>query len=100
MANRPLPHNSCPLPPLQHHLSPLLPYVQSYFQPYVGTYTITNRFDYAGVNLLISGSAFPPLYYGMYCQLEVAIVYLTLIILIAISCFTVCLFQWIHLPGH
>lgn len=49
---------------------------------------------------MISGSAFPPLYYGMYCQLEVALVYLIAILGVAIFCFTVCLFEWIHLPGH
>jgi adiponectin receptor len=64
------------------------------------TYTITNRFDYAGVNLLISGSAFPPLYYGLYCQLAVATLYLTLILITATFCFVVCLFEWIHRPGH
>lgn len=63
-------------------------------------YTITNRFDYAGINLLISGSAFPPVYYGMYCQIDVAIIYLTITILIATFCFITCLFEWIHKPGH
>lgn len=63
-------------------------------------YTITNRFDYAGVNLLISGSAFPPLYYGMYCQFEVAIIYLIITLCIASACFVICLFEWIHRAGH
>lgn len=56
------------------------------------TYLITNRFDYAGISILISGSAFPPLYYGMYCQLEVALVYLIAILAVATFCFVVCLF--------
>ena len=59
-------------------------------------YTITNRFDYAGINLLISGSVFPTFYYGMYCQLEVAFIYLGCTILLATLCFVVCLFEWIH----
>lgn len=63
-------------------------------------YTITNRFDYAGINILISGSTFPPLYYGMYCNLEVALFYLIAILFVALFCFSVCLFEWIHRPGH
>ena len=62
--------------------------------------SITNRFDYASINLLISGSAFPPFYYGMYCQLEVVTIYLALTLLIVIFCFVVCLCEWIHRPGH
>jgi len=50
--------------------------------------------------LLISGSAFPPLYYGMYCNFDVAIIYLTLILIVACCCFVICLFEWIHRPGH
>ena len=100
MADRGLPLFSCLLPALQHHLPPLLPHVQQYLLIDSEIYTITNRFDYAGVCILISGSAFPPLYYGLYCQLEVAIVYLTVTILIGIFCFTVCIFEWIHRPGH
>ncbi len=100
MADHGLPGDCSHLPPLQFHLPSLLPYVQQYLSLYPETYTITNRFDYAGINLLISGSAFPPIYYGMYCQLEVAIFYLTITLLIATVCFVVCLFQWIHKPGH
>lgn len=55
-------------------------------------YTITNRFDYAGINVLIAGSSFPPVYYGMYCNIDVAIIYLSFAILLAIICFIVCLF--------
>jgi len=66
----------------------------------IETYTLTNRFDYAGINLLISGSSFPPLYYSMYCQLAVATLYLSCSIIIATICFIICLFEWIHKPGH
>ena len=55
-------------------------------------YTISNRFDYAGINLLIAGSTFPPVYYGMYCNIEVALIYLSIAILMAIFSFIVCLF--------
>ena len=90
----------CFLSALQFYFPLILPNVQKYSLFNLGTYTITNRFDYAGISILISGSAFPPLYYGMYCQLSVAIFYLTVTILIAIFCFIVCLFEWIHQPGH
>jgi adiponectin receptor len=36
----------------------------------------------------------------MYCQLELAIFYLSVTILIAIVCFVACLTEWIHRPGH
>lgn len=91
---------SSPLPSLQHNLPPLLPHVHKYLSIDSGTYLITNRFDYAGVNLLISGSAFPQLYYGMYCNIEMAIIYLTCIVIVAVGCFVACLFEWIHRPGH
>ena len=89
-----------PLPSLQHHLPPLPSHVIKYPFLYPGTYLITNRFDYAGINLLISGSTFPQFYYGMYCNIEMAIIYLTCIVIVAIGCFIVCLFEWIHRPGH
>ena len=41
----------------------------------IESYAIFSRFDYAGISILIAGSTFPALYYGMYCYLEVAIVY-------------------------
>lgn len=43
---------------------------------------------------------FPPFYYGMYCQLDVAILYLTCTILFALLCFLICLFEWIHRPQN
>lgn len=67
------------------------------FYPMSGaSYKIFLRFDYAGINVLISGSTFPPLYYGMYCNLNLAIFYLGLISAIAVTLFTVSVFEWIH----
>jgi predicted membrane channel-forming protein YqfA (hemolysin III family) len=100
MAHHGLPHHRGHLPPQQHHVPPLLPHVQQYPSLHSEAYTITNRFDYAGVNILISGSTFPPFYYGMYCQFEVAIIYLVIAVLLGTVCFTVTLFEWIHRPGH
>ena len=100
MAHRPFLNHCCLLSSLQCHFPPLPSHVLKYFPIYQETYLITNRFDYAGISILISGSAFPPLYYGMYCQLEVAIVYLIAILMIAVFCFVVCLFEWIHRAGH
>jgi adiponectin receptor len=100
MANLRLSYKCRHLPSLEHPLPSVLSHVQQYFILKVETYTITNRFDYAGINLLIAGSAFPPLYYSMYCQIAVAIVYLSISFVIAVFCFIVCLFEWIHRPGH
>ena len=36
----------------------------------------------------------------MYCNIDAALVYLSLAILLAIICFIVCLFEWIHKPSH
>lgn len=52
--------------------------------------------DYAGINVLISGSAFPPIYYGMYCNMYLAMFYLIIIAAIASTLFVACLFEWIH----
>lgn len=52
--------------------------------------------DYAGINVLISGSAFPPIYYGMYCNMNLALFYLIIIAAIASTLFVTCLFDWIH----
>lgn len=54
------------------------------------------RLDYAGINILIAGSSFPPLYYGMYCNLAVATIYLTLICMAGGIIFVISLFEWIH----
>jgi adiponectin receptor len=37
------------------------------------------KFDYAGISLLISGSTFPPIYYGLYCQLSYGYVYVSVV---------------------
>lgn len=92
MADCCLPFYSNHLPPHKHPFSSLISDVQQYTSYHLEMYTITNRFDYAGINLLISGSAFPPLYYGMYCQIAVATIYLSVSLLIATFCFIVCLF--------
>jgi len=39
------------------------------FYPMSGkAYQVFNRLDYAGINILMAGSTFGPLYYGMYCN--------------------------------
>ena len=58
------------------------------------------RFDFAGISLLIAGTAFPCFYYGLYCQMAVATIYLTWTFAAALACFVVCLFEWIHKPGN
>lgn len=62
------------------------------------SYVIFSRFDYAGISILIAGSTFPPLYYGMYCYLEVALVYEIITMTLAISIFVLSMFEWMHLP--
>lgn len=62
------------------------------------SYTIFSRFDYAGISVLIAGSTFPPLYYGMYCYLEVALVYEIITMTLAISIFVLSVFEWMHRP--
>jgi predicted membrane channel-forming protein YqfA (hemolysin III family) len=81
---------------VQYHFPPVLPYVWWYALAYLDYYKLFSRFDYAGINILISGSAFPPIYYGMYCNLNLTIFYLTLIAIMAVCLFTICLFEWIH----
>jgi adiponectin receptor len=58
------------------------------------------RFDFAGISLLIAGTAFPCFYYGLYCQMAVATIYLTWTFAAALACFVVCLFEWIHKAGN
>ena len=48
----------------------------------------------------MAGSTFPPVYYGMYCNIDLALIYLTLSIVISFFCFIVLLFQWIHMRSH
>jgi len=76
------------------------PMSTSNFINYLESYKIFSRFDYAGISILIAGSTFPPLYYGMYCYLEVAIVYEIIIMSFAISIFILSVFEWMHRPEH
>ena len=54
------------------------------------------RFDFAGISLLIAGSAFSPFYYALYCNFAVAEIYLTLSVAAAVFCFVFSLFEFIH----
>ncbi len=49
---------------------------------------------------MIAGSAFPPLYYGMYCYLEVALIYEIVIMTFGISIFVMSVFEWMHKPEN
>ena len=63
------------------------------FYPMSGDYKMVfARFDYAGINILISGSAIPPLYYGLYCHPALAKFYIICIAIIAVTLFTASLF--------
>lgn len=61
-------------------------------------YLLFARFDYAGINILISGSVIPPLYYGLYCHQALAKFYIVCIAIIAITLFTASLFKFMHTP--
>lgn len=50
--------------------------------------------------MLISGSSFPALYYGMYCNPELAAFYLTIICILGLSLFIVSLFSILHRPEN
>jgi len=54
------------------------------------------RLDYAGVSILITGSCFPPLVYGFYCQPFFSQLYLSIIGFISIIVFFVSLGDKIH----
>jgi len=54
------------------------------------------RLDYAGVSILITGSAFPAFVYGFYCQFIYAKIYLTLIGTTSLIVFFVSLGDKIH----
>ena len=56
--------------------------------------------DYAGINVLISGSSFPPLYYSMYCNFNLVIFYLTIICILGLSLFVLSLFEYLHRPEN
>ena len=54
------------------------------------------KLDYAGINLLITGSAFPPVVYGFYCQFHYAVLYIVLNATASITVFFVSLTEKIH----
>jgi predicted membrane channel-forming protein YqfA (hemolysin III family) len=56
------------------------------------SYQIFSRLDYAGINVLISGSSFPALYYGMYCNFSLVVFYLIFICALGLTLFIVTLF--------
>lgn len=55
-----------------------------------------SRLDYAGINVLIVGSSFPAVYYGMYCSFSLVIFYLIIISGLGLSLFIVSLFEYLH----
>ena len=63
------------------------------FYPMSGKYYMFfARFDYAGINILISGSTLPPLYYGLYCHPALAKFYIICVSVVAVTLFTASLF--------
>lgn len=50
--------------------------------------------------MLIAGSSFPALYYGMYCHFQLAVFYLTIICIMGLSLFVVSLFEYLHRPEN
>jgi len=88
------------LPPQQHHIPPVSSHLQQYLSAHLEAYGVLLRFDFAGISLLIAGTAFPCFYYGMYCQMAVATIYLTWTFGAALACFAICLFEWIHKAGN
>jgi len=58
------------------------------------------RLDYAGISILITGSAFPGFVYGFYCQPFFAKLYLTIIGATSIVVFFVSLGDKIHSPPY
>jgi adiponectin receptor len=69
------------------------------FYPMSGKYYMFfARFDYAGINILISGSIIPTLYYGLYCHPSLAQFYISCVVIIAIILFTASLFEFMHTP--
>lgn len=50
--------------------------------------------------MLIVGSSFPALYYGMYCSFYLAIFYLTIISCMGLTLFVISLFEYMHRPEN
>ena len=64
------------------------------------TNKIMLRLDYCGINLLITGSCFPPFVYGFYCQPFFYVIYLSIIGSVSLVVFFVSLFDKIHKPEN
>lgn len=58
----------------------------------LGAYQVFSRLDYAGINVLIVGSSFPAVYYGMYCNFSLVFFYLVIISTLGLSLFILSLF--------
>jgi adiponectin receptor len=54
------------------------------------------RWDYAGISVLITGSCFPALVYGFYCQPTTATIYLTILSVTSLVVFVISLGDAIH----
>lgn len=58
------------------------------------------RWDYAGISILITGSCFPPVVYGFYCQPTIAWVYLSILSVVSMVVFIVSIGKTIHLEEY
>ncbi|EGR29870.1 hypothetical protein IMG5_147130 [Ichthyophthirius multifiliis] len=58
------------------------------------------RLDFAGVSLLVSGSTFPPFYYGFYCNFYLAYFYLSLVTIVSAFVFLVSIQEFINKPEY
>lgn len=71
------------------------------FYPMSGkAYQVFSRLDYAGINILIVGSSFPALYYGMYCNFNLVVFYAVISCVEGISLFIFSLFEYLHRPEN
>jgi predicted membrane channel-forming protein YqfA (hemolysin III family) len=59
-------------------------------------FTYFRRLDYAGIILNVVGTGIAPIYYSLYCNLGVATVYLTVMIVFGTGLFVALLGNWIH----
>ena len=84
------------LSPLQYYISLIPSSFQKYLTFYVETFGLLLRFDFAGISLLIAGSTFSPFYYALYCNFAVAEIYLSISSSLAVICFVLGLFEFIH----
>ena len=58
------------------------------------------RLDFSGINILIAGSSLPPLYYGMYCNFDMAAFYLLSISVVALVLFALTLMDFFNKPEN